>query len=121
MAGAIALLFQLVSWAWMPAWISAASADTNRIVICTPTGLKTVVLGDLGTSAVPDAGAPEAAAADGFCPLCPLVGGLAMPPLTTLAAAVDFERHGPEALPGRRVAAGWFLSSLQARAPPVAG
>lgn len=120
-AGAVALLFQIVSWAWMPAWTSVGSPDAERIVICTPDGLKTIALDDHGTPSDPDAGTTGKAVAGGFCPLCPLVGGLAMPPVTTLAVARDFERHGPEALPGSHIAAGWFLSSLQARAPPTIG
>ncbi|WP_052710058.1 DUF2946 family protein [Azospirillum thiophilum] len=125
LAGAVALLLQIVSWAWMPAVIQAANAaDTSRIVICAPDGFKTVLLDDRGMPVDPDAadsGAPEHAMSGGSCPLCPLIGGLAMPPLAVFAMSVDFERHGPEQLPGSRIAAGWFLSTLQARAPPVTG
>ncbi|WP_247894272.1 DUF2946 domain-containing protein [Azospirillum sp. B510] len=121
LAGAVALLFQIVSWAWMPAWISSARAETNRIVICTADGFKTVALDDHGVPADPDGAPSDAGVTDGSCPLCPLVGGLAMPPLGPLPVTVGFLRHGPEFLPGSRIAAGWFLSSLQARAPPANG
>ncbi|WP_109451499.1 DUF2946 family protein [Azospirillum sp. TSH64] len=121
-AGAIALLLQIVAWAWMPAMIASANAaEASWIVICTADGFKTVALDDHGVPADPDGAPSDAAVADGSCPLCPLVGGLAMPPLGLLPVTVGYVRHGPEFLPGRRIAAGWFLSSLQARAPPANG
>ncbi|WP_391346735.1 hypothetical protein [Azospirillum sp. A23] len=55
----------------------------------------------------------------GSCPLCPLIGGLAMPPPDLPMTRASVGRHSPEVLPGDVIAAGWFLSTLQARAPPV--
>lgn len=129
-AGAIALLLQVVAWAWMPAVIaSAAAAESSRVVICTPDGFKTVVMDDHGMAGDPAGDASDSSKSDllqgdmlmsgGSCPLCPLIGGLAMPPPDPRMARASVGRHSPEALPGDVIAAGWFLSTLQARAPPV--
>ncbi|MBP2228381.1 hypothetical protein J2847_001663 [Azospirillum agricola] len=119
-AGAVALLLQIVAWAWMPAMIASANAaDSSRIVICTPDGFKTVVWGDHGTGSDPADDKAEAAMSGGSCPLCPLIGGLAPPPPDTRPLPAMAGRHSPEGLPGGLIAAGWFLSTLQARAPPV--
>lgn len=134
-AGAIALLLQVVAWAWMPAVIASANAaESSRIVICTPDGFKTVVMddhgmagdpaGDESNSAQNNSGQGDLLQGDllmsgGSCPLCPLIGGLAMPPPDLRMTRASVGRHSPEALPGDVIAAGWFLSTLQARAPPV--
>jgi len=127
-AGVLALLLQVVAWAWMPAVIaSATAAESSRIVICTPDGFKTVVLDDHGTAGDParsDLGQGDLLQGDllmsgGSCPLCPLIGGLAMPPPDLGMTRASAGRHSPEALPGDVIAAGRFLSTLQARAPPV--
>ncbi|MFS2012078.1 DUF2946 domain-containing protein [Azospirillum sp. CT11-132] len=119
-AGAIALLLQIVAWAWMPALISSANvADSDRMVICTPDGFKTVVGSDHGTDGDPAAGKTEPIMSGGSCPLCPLIGGLAMPPPDLRMVPAMASRHSPELLPGELIAAGWFLSTLQARGPPV--
>ncbi|CAO3415876.1 DUF2946 family protein [Azospirillum doebereinerae] len=119
-AGAVALLLQIVAWAWMPAMTAhAGTVDSDRIVICTPGGLKTMVVGDHGANIAPDTGQAEPAMSGGSCPLCPLVGGLALPPPDLRMMRVTAGTHGPEALPGDLIATGWFLSTLQARAPPV--
>jgi hypothetical protein len=119
-AGAIALLLQIVAWAWMPAMIaSAKAADNDHMVVCTPDGFKTVVLGDHETGGDPAAGKTESAMSGGSCPLCPLIGGLAMPPPDLRMVPAMASRHSPELLPGELIAAGWFLSTLQARGPPV--
>ncbi|WP_052293713.1 DUF2946 family protein [Azospirillum sp. B510] len=119
-AGAVALLLQIVAWAWMPAMIASANAaDSGRIVICTPDGFKTLLVDDRGTGGGPEAGKGEPGLSVGSCPLCPLVGGLSMPPPDLRIAPAAIGRHGPDLLPGDLVAAGWFLSTLQARAPPV--
>lgn len=125
MAGAFALLLQLVAWAAMPALlppVDAADNDGTRIVICTPDGYKTIVLDEQGLPV--DAGLNDdatLASYGGSCPLCPLIAGLAVPTPFLLAAPIAIGRHGPEILPGAHIAAGWFLSSLQARAPPSIG
>lgn len=132
-AGAIALLLQIVAWAWMPAMIASANAaGSGLIVICTADGFKTVALDDHGaagdparfgstesTSNGPDTGKSDPTMSGGSCPLCPLVGGLAMPPPDLRMARASVGRHSPESLPCDAIAAGWFLSTLQARAPPV--
>ncbi|WP_377807192.1 DUF2946 family protein [Azospirillum sp. A29] len=139
-AGAIALLLQVVAWAWMPAVIaSATAAESSRIVICTPDGFKTVVMDDHGMAGDPAGDESDSAKNDsgqsglgqgdllqgdllmsgGSCPLCPLIGGLALPPPDLRMTRASVGRHSPEALPGDVIAAGWFLSTLQARAPPV--
>ncbi len=127
LAGAVALLLQIVAWAWMPALAAPANdSGSNRIVICTPDGFKTLLLDDRGAPVDPhggqtESGQTDAAMSGGSCPLCPLIGGLALPPPVALIMPIDAVRHGPEALPGDRIAAGWFLSTLQARAPPSLG
>lgn len=135
MAGALSLLLQVVSWAWMPVWIGAANAASldagaERVVICTPEGFKTVTLANLqddaAESAAKDAAGPAANSSGGDpidhdCPLCPLVGGLAVTAPAPEVSPADVGRHSPVALPGSRIAAGWFLSTLQARAPPAIG
>jgi hypothetical protein len=127
LAGAVALLLQIVAWAWMPAMAAPTNdSESNRIVICTPDGFKTALLDDRGAPVDPDGGQTkggqtDAAMSGGSCPLCPLIGGLALPPPVALVMPIDAVRHGPEALPGDRIAAGWFLSTLQARAPPSLG
>lgn len=161
MAGALALLFQVMAWAWMGAgmgagmgsgpgaWVGAGTetaaplaaasliaasltaasvtADSRqRLEICTPEGLKpvalAVALAVAGDRAGDPADAPSGPApTDHDCPLCPLVGGLTTvsPPAQVAPAAPG--RHAAIALPGDLIAAGWFLSTLQARAPPAVG
>lgn len=54
------------------------------------------------------------------CPLCPVFAGLSgPPPIVACALPAERSRHAATALPGAFVAAGWFLSTLQARAPPA--
>ncbi|CAO3360824.1 DUF2946 family protein [Azospirillum palustre] len=124
-AGAIALLLQVVAWAWMPAVIASANAaESSQIVICTPDGFKTVVMDDHGMAGDPagdesDLGQGDLLMSGGSCPLCPLIGGLALPPPDLRMTRASVGRHSPEVLPGDVIAAGWFLSTLQARAPPV--
>ncbi|WP_236784025.1 DUF2946 family protein [Azospirillum humicireducens] len=111
---------------------SANAAESGRIVICTPDGFKTVALDGRASAGDParfglteselvnsDTGKSDPAISGASCPLCPLVGGLAMPPPDLRMARASVGRYGPEALPGDAIAAGWFLSTLQARAPPV--
>ncbi|MBP2232609.1 hypothetical protein J2847_005940 [Azospirillum agricola] len=59
--------------------------------------------------------------AEGHCPLCPLVGGLGLASAQWSVMPSDVKRHGPMALPGSQIATGWFLATLQARAPPSLG
>lgn len=114
--GAVAFLLQVTAWT-----IGApAAAAGMTIPVCTTDGVQLVLFGPDGQPAPdkPDQGDHEAMG----CPLCPLVQGLSLPP-PVLAPVTPAEvlRHGPTMLPGDRIAAGWFHSTLQARAPPVAG
>lgn len=102
--GVVALLVQLAGWAGMPMRAMAAAADPE---IC---------------SAHDDA--PPHDTADHHtrgCPLCTLVHGLSgPPPADTLGIPVSYVVYRPRPLAVERVATGWFLSSLQPRAPPAA-
>lgn len=117
LAGAVALLFQVFAWTMtMP----AKSADGDWITICSADGLTRIQVDADGTPV----GGDEPASADhaGSCPLCPVIGGLSLPPSLVLAALPQvLIRHGAVTLTGDRIAAGWFLSALQARAPPLHG
>lgn len=116
MVVALAFLLQIVAWAWMPAQ-AAVSADgqDGEIIICTANGL---------VKLNPDGGdsGDDGAATEHGCPLCPLVSGLALPPQPPLQAVpVRTIRYQAAVLPGAQIAAGWFLATLQARAPPPIG
>lgn len=129
MAGALALLFQVMAWAFMPIAMAAGTgpaasltADALPVAICTPEGFKSVPLAVAGDPVGdPSNGPSDPAPTDHDCPLCPLVGGLTTvsPPAQVAPAAPG--RHAAIALPGDPIAAGWFLSTLQARAPPAIG
>lgn len=128
-AGMAALLLQVIAWGWMPLMISgnAQAGETASLAICSSGGLTTIQadeagfgLGELGFA--PDSDqekSPEPAhSGTGHCPLCPLVTGLALPPpLLAVGPALAMARD-IRLLPAEHVAAGWFLSTLQARAPP---
>ncbi|WP_244434232.1 DUF2946 family protein [Azospirillum sp. B506] len=127
LAAAVALIVQLIAWAWMPAWtVSGDGTSIQFTAICTPDGVKVVALDDDGLvaelqpSALPTEKAP-ASKAEGQCPLCPLIGGLGLAPAQQTVMPSDVERHGPTLLPGNQIATGWFLATLQARAPPSLG
>lgn len=140
MAGALALLFQVMSWAWMGAGMGAGTetaaplaaasliaasltADSRQqLAICTPEGLKPVALAVAGDRAGDPADAPSGPPpTDHDCPLCPLVGGLTTVSPPAQVAPASPGRNAAIALPGDLIAAGWFLSTLQARAPPTVG
>jgi hypothetical protein len=115
MVAALAFLLQVVSWAWAPAQAAVNGRD-GEILICTADGLVKFTPDGEGDSG------GDNAATDHGCPLCPLVGGLALPtqpPLQTVP--VRLIRLQAAALPGAQIAAGWFLATLQARAPPPIG
>ncbi len=119
MAGVLAFLCQVLAWSVaMPAVSLAGAAE--RITICSVDGVKTIKIGPDG-QAIPD-DEPGKAGASGHCPLCPLVGGAGLPPVPPLVAPKErVAAHDARALPGDVIAAGWFLSSLQARGPPPIG
>lgn len=114
-AAATAFLLQVIAWAWMAPIASVAEdGGSTSIVICSIDGYKTIQLDD---GQAPATDTDNAASSHG-CPLCPLVAGLGLAaPVAVIGPRVVL-RHGPEALPGAAIAAGWFLSTLQARAPP---
>lgn len=113
MAGMLALMLQVFAWALtMP----AQSAVVDRVTICTADGL--VYLDVDWPFTDTEQPAHDAAMMDG-CPLCPLIGGLYLPPPPHLLLQHSCLRHGPEGLPVEPVIVAWFLSTLKARAPPV--
>lgn len=115
-AAAMAFLLQVIAWAWMAPIASVAKGGgPTSIVICSTDGYKTIQLDD-GQSPATD---KDSATGGHGCPLCPLIGGLGLvTPVAVIGPDLVF-RHGPVALPGSAIAAGWFLSTLQARAPPA--
>lgn len=115
MVAALVFLLQIVTWAWMPASAMAQPVGSgDGLVICTGDGL---------IKLLPD-GSKVPLEKDGVegsyhCPLCSLVGSVALPPPpVAVVGSVDEIRHMPQTLPGDQIAAGWFLATLQARAPP---
>ncbi len=123
MAGVLAFLVQIMAWAvTMPTMALAAAqpaAAGTVITICTADGLKDIAL------AAPDRGAEEPTAkiiTSDHCPLCPVMSGAGLPPVDLTAQSLLLPmRADARTLPGDVIAAGWFLSSLQARAPPARG
>lgn len=128
-AGMAALLLQVIAWGWMPMVPGTARAgETASLPICSSGGLTTIQvdaavygIGEFGLAS--DDGDPEkspdhAPSATGHCPLCPLVAGLALPPPPLTVGPALAMASDSRLLPGERIAAGWFLSTLQARAPP---
>ncbi|MBP2302704.1 DUF2946 family protein [Azospirillum picis] len=115
LAGVLALLLQLFSWTLV---MPARTSPANWIIVCTAEGLVHL---DVDGPPAGTAGKelPAKAPDTGGCPLCPLVGGLHLPPPLHLVPQAAVARHSPLSLPGRLVLAGWFLSTLQARAPPA--
>ena len=116
-AGVIALLFQSLAWSIT---LPTRSIDADWATICSADGLVRVHVDADGAPAGEDEPAPHAGT--GSCPLCPLIGGLSLPPpFAEPVSPQVLARHDPVGLPGDRIAAGWFLSTLQARAPPSIG
>lgn len=113
LAGAVALVVQMVAWALV---MPARSLAADLIPICAADGTVHLVADDGADDPAP----PSHHAGADSCPLCPLIGGLSTPPPPALPLLPQtIARHGPEALPGDLLVTGWFLSTLQARAPPV--
>lgn len=134
LAGLLAFVMQVMVWtATMPAVAVAdtgAGATADTVTICTPGGFKSIKIGPDGRASPDDAGANTGENGDadgkdlckGHCPLCSIVGGAGLPPTAPLAVPAHRLALADErALPGDVIAAGWFLSTLQARAPPRAG
>jgi hypothetical protein len=116
-AGTLALLAQILIWAWAPAAVASADGVSfGGILVCTPSGFKTVVLNDQG-----DGDGPTPALGQDGCPLCPLIGGLALPPPDLFALTLVFRPFDGEPGAERHSVSTWFLYNLQARAPPAFG
>ncbi|MBK3736081.1 DUF2946 domain-containing protein [Azospirillum brasilense] len=122
MAGGMALLLQLLGWAFLVPVVNAATGET--VMICTPQGMASITLPDgpppqsLLPAQIPDSKPTLSMGED--CPVCGLVAGLtAPPPPLTVVLPVSVIAHSSIGLPGQHIAAGWFLSRLKARAPPA--
>ena len=129
MAGMAALLLQVIAWGWMTSVTgTVGTGETAALLICSSGGLTTiqadaadygiaefgVVLDEDG-----DGKSPESShSGTGHCPLCPLVAGLALPPPLLAVGPAFAAARDTRLLPAERIATGWFLSTLQARAPP---
>ncbi|SMF30364.1 Protein of unknown function [Azospirillum oryzae] len=135
-AGMVALLLQVIAWGWMPMAPGIARAgETASLPICSSDGLTTIQVDatlygigeirlasdDGGPDKSPDHAPSDTGPATGHCPLCPLVAGLALPPPPLMVGPTLAMASDTRLLPGERIAAGWFLSTLQARAPPLLG
>jgi hypothetical protein len=115
-AGTLALLAQILVWAWAPAAVASADGVSfGGILVCTPSGFKTVVLNGQGEA---DGDAPAPALGQDGCPLCPLIGGLAPPP-DLFALTLVFLPFDREPGAEHHSDSTWFLYNLQARAPPA--
>ncbi|WP_247894348.1 DUF2946 family protein [Azospirillum sp. B510] len=122
MAGMVALLLQVIAWGWMPLASGAPrNGEMAPLLICSSGGLTSIAvdaadyaIGDNGSQKAPD----HAVTGLGHCPLCPLVAGLAPPPPPLTVGPALAMTDDTRLLPAERIAAGWFLSTLQARAPP---
>lgn len=122
MAGALAFVLQMMVWSMaIPAMaLDGATAGAEAVTICSVDGFKTVFIGPDGQPVSPEDG--SGGAAKDHCPLCPTVTGAGLPPQApTTVPAEGMMMADARSLPGDVIAAGWFLSSLQARAPPAAG
>ncbi len=117
-AGTLSLLAQILLWAWMPTAVVADGGVFGGILVCTPSGFKTVALNDQGYA---DGDAPTPALGQDGCPLCPLIGGLALPPPDLFALTLIVLPFDREAGAERLSVSTWFLYNLQARAPPALG
>ena len=122
LAGAIAFVLQMMVWSMaMPAMaLDGAPAGAEAVTICSVDGFKTVFIGTDGQPVAPEDG--SGGPAKDHCPLCPTITGAGLPPQAPMAVPAEtMAVADARALPGDVIAAGWFLSSLQARAPPAAG
>lgn len=132
MAGVLAFLVQIMAWSvTMPAMAQPTTAGMAQpataemvITICTADGLKDI------TFAAPDRETADQRAEKptakitkaGHCPLCPVMSGAGLPPVDLTAQPLRLPMLADaRTLPGDVIAAGWFLSSLQATGPPARG
>lgn len=115
LAGALALLVEIVAWAWMP--MPAVGAGFAEI--CTMDGMRTVAVDAAGAPLHPGEGGKVAGT--GACPLCPLVAGLALPPPDAGCVRARAVAGTAVVLPQPQAVSGWLLSTRRARAPPTLG
>lgn len=135
-AGMASLLLQVIAWGWMsPIPGTVRAGQSTPLLICSAGGLTTILVDSTDydvSKAVPGGRtADQAGGGQGdlpmptpfgtdHCPLCPLVAGLALPPPPMpIIGPVIVESGASRLLSGERIAAGWFLSTLKARAPPL--
>lgn len=115
LAGALALLVEIVAWAWMP--MPAVGAGFAEI--CTMDGMRTVAVDAAGAPLHP--GESGKTAGTGACPLCPLVAGLALPPSDAGGVGGPAIAGTAVVLPRPQAVPGWRWSTRRARAPPLPG
>lgn len=113
-AGAGALLFQVLAWAFMP--MPALSA-AGVLGFCTVDGMVMVAVDADGAPLSPDV--PESGIGGHGCPLCPLVSSLAPAPRTDFVGPVTPALTDLAVPAGVPVAVAWFRSTLWPRAPPA--
>ncbi|GAB3124480.1 DUF2946 family protein [Novispirillum itersonii] len=114
LAAALALLIQSLAWGLlMPA---AMAAPAGTVAICTADGIVYQTADGTFSPTNDDTTAPLKTG--GHCPLCPLVGGLALPPPPPSISPPP-QRITAVSLPDDLAATGWFLSTRQARGPPT--
>lgn len=135
LAGMAALLLQIIAWGWMPvATAVARSGETTALQICSSGGFATIdvdpaefgaanygiaLIGVIHAGGDSHGGTSDPTPfGSGHCPLCPLIAGLALPPPALTVEPAMAVASDTRLLPGERIAAGWFLSTLQARGPP---
>jgi len=121
LAGALAFLCQVMAWTLL---MPAAAVQAAMVPICTAEGLILAAVDESGTPVSDPRGGEEpgkGTTAAMACPLCPLIAGMALPPVPPSdPLPAEIHRRSPQALPSAFVASGWFLSGIQARAPPAA-
>lgn len=124
LAGMLAFVVQMMVWSvTMPAMaLDGGPGGLETISICSVDGIRTITVDADGQPVPDDGGSGSTGAAKGHCPLCPIMAGAGLPPQPPLGTPVQaMVLADSRTLPGDVVAAGWFLSSLQARAPPATG
>lgn len=121
LAGLLAFVIQVTAWSMMVPGRAASAGEAEVITICGADGLRSITLDADGTP-LPEDGTGKAAASCGHCPLCPVMGGVGLPPVSGAALPVVWlpvaDHPAPTADP---ITAGRLLSGLRARAPPAAG
>jgi hypothetical protein len=117
MAGAMALLVQVIAWAWLPAWIAAENGGLDQqVIVCTAHGPKVLALSDLG-----DGGQEDLPESHQACPLCSLVYGLALVSPVPSLPSRKIVHVTPVTRPSETIVTAWILTDINTRAPPVFG